>query len=134
MDFVLLGIVIILFIIVMVAFAYLYNAVAINSQFVVSLSELVSRTFREYYANEDIEPVVINNGIDLVWSGDVEGTFNEDNKIGFITILTNESNVNSPIVDLKEADLIASKVIQVVNEYVKDRDSELRWLFELFEI
>lgn len=126
MDFVLLGIVIILFIIVMVAFAYLYNAVAINSQFVVSLSELVSRTFREYYANEDIEPVVINNGIDLVWSGDVEGTFNEDNKMGFITILTNESNVNSPIVDIKEADLIASKVIQVVNEYVKDRDSKIR--------
>lgn len=110
MDFVLLGIVIILFIIVMVAFAYLYNAVAINSQFVVSLSELVSRTFREYYANEDIEPVVINNGIDLVWSGDVEGTFNEDNKMGFITILTNESSVNSPIVDVKEADLIASKI------------------------
>ena len=110
----------------MVAFAYLYNAVAINSQFVVSLSELVSRTFREYYANEDIEPVVINNGIDLVWSGDVEGTFNEDNKMGFITILTNESNVNSPIVDIKEADLIASKVIQVVNEYVKDRDSKIR--------
>lgn len=131
MDFVLLGIVIILFIIVMVAFAYLYNAVAINSQFVVSLSELVSRTFREYYANEDIEPVVINNGIDLVWSGDVEGTFNEDNKMGFITILTNESNVNSPIVDIKEADLIASKVIQVVNEYVKDRDSKIRWLIEI---
>lgn len=126
MDFVLLGIVIILFIIVMVAFAYLYNAVAINSQFVVSLSELVSRTFREYYANEDIEPVVINNGIDLVWSGDVEGTFNEDNKMGFITILTNESNVNSPIVDVKEADLIASKVTQVVNEYLKDRDSKIR--------
>ena len=126
MDFVLLGIVIILFIIVMVAFAYLYNAVAINSQFVFSLSDLVSRTFREYYANEDIEPVVINNGIDLVWSGDVEGTFNEDNKMGFITILTNESNVNSPIVDVKEADLIASKVIQVVNEYVKDRDSKIR--------
>lgn len=126
MDFVLLGIVIILFIIVMVAFAYLYNAVAINSQFVFSLSDLVSRTFREYYANEDIEPVVINNGIDLVWSGDVEGAFNEDNKMGFITILTNESNVNSPIVDIKEADLIASKVIQVVNEYVKDRDSKIR--------
>ncbi len=126
MDFVLLGIVIILFIIVMVAFAYLYNAVAINSQFVVSLSELVSRTFREYYANEDIEPVVINNGIDLVWSGDVEGTFNEDNKMGFITILTNESSVNSPIVDVKEADLIASKITQIVNEYIKDRDSELR--------
>lgn len=126
MDFVLLGIVIVLFIIVMVAFAYLYNAVAINSQFVFSLSDLVSRTFREYYANEDIEPVVINNGIDLVWSGDVEGTFNEDNKMGFITILTNESNVNSPIVDVKEADLIASKVIQVVNEYVKDRDSKIR--------
>lgn len=126
MDFVLLGIVIVLFVIIMIAFAYLYNAVAVNSQFVFSLSDLVSRTFREYYANEDIEPVVINNGIDLVWSGDVEGTFNEDNKMGFITILTNESNVNSPIVDIKEADLIASKVIQVVNEYVKDRDSKIR--------
>lgn len=126
MDFVLLGIVIVLFVIVMAAFAYLYNAVAINSQFVFSLSDLVSRTFREYYANEDIEPVVINNGIDLVWSGDVEGTFNEDNKMGFVTILTNESNVNSPIIDIKEADLIASKVIQVVNEYVKDRDSKIR--------
>lgn len=126
MDFVLLGIVIVLFVIVMIAFAYLYNAVAVNSQFVFSLSDLVSRTFREYYANEDIEPVVINNGIDLVWSGDVKGTFNEDNKMGFITILTNESNVNSPIVDIKEADLIASKVIQVVNEYVKDRDSKIR--------
>lgn len=126
MDFVLLGIVIFLFVIVMAAFVYLYNVVAVNSQFVFSLSDLVSRTFREYYANEDIEPVVINNGIDLVWSGDVEGTFNEDNKMGFITILTNESNVNSPIIDVKEADLIASKIIQVVNEYIKDRDSELR--------
>lgn len=126
MDFVLLGIVIFLFVIVMAAFAYLYNVVAVNSQFVFSLSDLVSRTFREYYANEDIEPVVINNGIDLVWSGDVEGTFNEDNKMGFITILTNESNVNSPIVDVKEADLIASKITQIVNEYIKDRDSELR--------
>lgn len=126
MDFILLGIVIVLFIIVMIAFAYLYNVVAVNSQFVFSLSDLVSRTFREYYANEDIEPVVINNGIDLVWSGEVEGTFNEDNKMGFITILTNESNVNSPIVDVKEADLIASKITQVVNEYVKDRDSKIR--------
>ena len=46
-------------------------------------------SFKQYYAREDIEPVVINNGIDLVWKGDVEGTFNESNKLGFIVITTN---------------------------------------------
>ena len=122
MDFTLLSIVIALFFIIIVLFFYLYNVVSVNSQYVFELSKLVSRTFKQYYAREDIEPVVINNGIDLVWKGDVEGTFNESNKLGFIMITTNEGNVNSPIRDIKEADIIASKITNVIYDYIQDRE------------
>lgn len=117
---------IILLVIMLILFFYLYNVVAINSTFLFELSDLVSRTFRQYYANEDIEPVLINNGIDLVWKGDVKGMFNEDNKQGFITILTNDSNVNSPIIDAKDADILAGKLIPIIYEYVKERDSMVK--------
>lgn len=125
MDVFLLGIVIFVFIFSVGMFGYLYNAISINSRFLFELSELVSRTFRQYYANEDIEPVVVNNGIDLVWSGKVDGTFDDENKLGFITILTNGANVNSPIRDHKEADILAGKILYVVHEYIKERDSDL---------
>lgn len=126
MDFSLLALIIVLFIIILLLFFYLYNVVATNSVFLFELSDLVSRTFRQYYANEDIEPVVVNNGVDLVWKGDVQGRFNEDNKLGFITILTNDSNVNSPIVDYKDADILAGKLIPVIYEYVKEKDSKVK--------
>lgn len=105
-------------------FFYLYNVVAVNSQYVAELSKLVARTFREYYAKEDIEPIVINNGVDLVWKGSVEGSFNEDNKNGFITIMTNEGNINSPINDLKEADIIAGKISNLIYEYIQDKNDD----------
>lgn len=127
MDLMLLGIVIILFIIIIVMFLYLYNVVAVNSRFVFELSDLVARTFREYYSNENLEPVVINNGIEIVWKGEVNGARDENNKLGFITIVTNEySNINSPINDHKEADVLAAKIIYVVNEYIRERDSQMR--------
>ena len=103
---------------------YLYGLIATQNQFVSEISSLVSRTFREYYKGEDIEPVVINNGIDLVWKGGVEGSFNEDNKQGFITIMTNDGNINSPIRDLKEADIIGGKIIHMVYEYIKENHGE----------
>lgn len=99
---------------------YLYNLIATQNHYMGEVSALISRTFREYYKGEDIEPVIINNGIDLVWKGDVEGSFNEDNKQGFITIMTNDGNINSPIRDLKEADIISGKIIHVVYEYIKE--------------
>ena len=102
MDLMLLGIVIILFVIIIVMFLYLYNVVAVNSRFVFELSDLVARTFREYYSNENLEPFVINNGIEIVWKGEVNGARDENNKLGFITIVTNEySNINSQINDHK---------------------------------
>ena len=103
-------------------FFYMYLYVSQMNVFISELSKLVSRTFREYYKGEDIEPVVINNGVDLIWKGDVPGSFNEDNKKGFITIMTNDGNINSPIIDLKEADIIAGKISNVVYDYVKDRE------------
>lgn len=101
---------------------YLYNVCLAQQSMVFELSALITRTFREYYKGEDIEPVVVNNGIDLVWTGDVEGTFNEDNRRGFITVMTHDGNVNSPIKNHKEADILAGKIINVVYEFVKDRE------------
>lgn len=45
---------------------YLYGLIATQNHYMGEVSALISRTFREYYKGEDIEPVVINNGIDLV--------------------------------------------------------------------
>jgi len=103
---------------------YLYGLIASQNQFMSEVSSLISRTFREYYKGEDIEPVVVNNGIDLVWKGDVEGSFDENNKQGFITIMTNDGNINSPIRDLKEADIISGKIIHLVYEYIKENHGE----------
>lgn len=100
---------------------YLYLFLSSQSAILRELFALVSRTFREYYKGEDMEPVVINNGIDIIWKGDVDG-FRHDNELGFITISSNEGNINSPIRDAKEADIIAGKIIHIVYEYIKERE------------
>ena len=110
------------FIIGIIGFFYLYNLILGSYTFLREIEGLITRTFREYYKGEDIEPVIINNGIDLIWKGEVEGSFNEDNKLGFITIFTNDGDINSPIRDHKEADIIAGKISNVVYEYIKDRE------------
>lgn len=122
MDGFLFGFCIALLIGLIFSVVYFYNAINMLGAFSLELSDLVSRTFREYYKNENLEPVVVNNGIDIVWKGDVKGAFNEDNSMGFITILTNDANVNSPINDHKEADILAGKIIYIINEYIKERD------------
>ena len=123
MDSILLiSILTVLFIIVFFMQYTLYNMCKINYNNIFELAGLVTRTFREYYKGEDIEPVVINNGIDLVWTGDVEGSYNENNTQGFITIMTNEGNVNSPIKNTKEADILAGKIMNVVYDYIQDRE------------
>lgn len=112
---------IILFIMVL----YLFNVVQQNALFTLSLSELVSRTFREYYKGEDIEPRLINNGVDLVWKGEVEGGSQEDNPNGFIAIYTKDSGINSPINSIDDADILAGKISHVVYEYIKDKEKSL---------
>ena len=86
-DFILFAILGVFFVLIVGLFIYFYNVAATTNHFVIELSHLVSRTFREYYAGQDIEPVVVNNGIDLVWSGEVEG-LPKDNKMGFIQAFT----------------------------------------------
>lgn len=123
MDSILLiSILTVLFIIVFFMQYTLYNMCKINYNNIFELAGLITRTFREYYKGEDMEPVVINNGIDLVWTGDVEGSHNENNTQGFITIMTNEGNVNSPIKNTKEADILAGKIMNVVYDYIQDRE------------
>ena len=100
--------------------AYLYFAIATTNQFVFELSDLVSRTFREYYKGENIEPVMVNNGVDLIWNESSDPV--KENARGFITILTEDANVDSPIKDYKEADIIAGKISKVVNDYIQDRE------------
>ena len=77
MDFVLLGLVIVFFVILLIMVLYLFSLIQQNISFMVSLSDLVQRTFREYYKGQDIDIQVIGNGIDLVWKGDVKGLYNE---------------------------------------------------------
>ena len=123
-DFVFIIIVFFIFVCIGIITVYLYNMIATTNMFLFELSGLVSRTFREYYKGEDMEPVVINNGIDLVWTGEVDGSRDPDNKMGFITIMSNEGNINSPIKSVKEADIIAGKIMNVVYEYIKDREEQ----------
>ena len=125
MDFVLLGLVIVFFVILLIMVLYLFNLIQQNISFMVSLSDLVQRTFREYYKGQDIDVQVIGNGIDLVWKGDVKGLRNEENNNGFITIYTSDSGVNSPINDIEEADALACKLTTIVYDYIKERGEKL---------
>ena len=100
---------------------YLYLCLLSTNQYIEEISKLLKRSFREYYKGKDIEPVVINNGIDLKWTGEVEG-LKEDNELGFITIYTNDATLNSPLNSIQEADIVSEKVIRVVEEYIKDRE------------
>ena len=102
-------------------FFYLYLCLLSTNQYIEEISKLLKRSFREYYKGKDIEPVMINNGIDLKWTGEVEG-LKEDNELGFITIYTNDANLNSPLNSIQEADMVSEKVIRVVEEYIKDRE------------
>ena len=108
-------------IIAVIGTVYLYINLSSLNFLLRELFSLVSRTFREYYKGEDMEPVLINGGIDIVWRGDVDGMRNE-NELGFITIYTNEGNINSPIKNQNEADIIAGKIIRMVYEYIKYKE------------
>ena len=122
MDIILLSIVLFLFCVLLGIIFYIYSVIQDNYAYTDRLTRLVTRTFREYYKGEDIEPEVLGNSIDLVWKGEVSGFFNEENKTGFITIFTKDSGINSPINDIEEADILAKKITDVVYEYIKDRE------------
>ena len=77
MDIILLSIVLFLFCVLLGIIFYVYSVIQDNYAYTDRLTRLVTRTFREYYKGEDIEPEVVGNAIDLVWKGEVSGFFNE---------------------------------------------------------
>ena len=113
-----------LLVVFIVGFMYLYNGITSIQMFTMELTSLVTRTFREYYKGEDMEPVVINNGIDIVWKNGNSKFFNEDSEQGFITIMIDGgvNGVNSPIQDVKEADILAGKIIKMINDFLGDKE------------
>lgn len=99
---------------------YMYSLIANLYEYHQEMVELLSRTLKQYYKTENIEPVAVNNGIDLVWNPN-----NEDasNKRGFISIWYGENaNVDSPLKNVKDADILSEKVIGVVEKHLQDRD------------
>ena len=63
-----------------------------------------------------MEPVVTGQGIDILWKEDGESEFENP---GFISICVSDTtNVNSPIKDHKDADIIAGKIINIINDYI----------------
>jgi len=80
---------------------------------------LLSRTFKEYYKSEDIQPVAVNWGIDLIWKP-TEGE--GDQKRGFITVFYGEdSGIDTPLKDVNEADELSSLFIPVIEKYLHDK-------------
>lgn len=121
MDFLTAILIVTIMIVFSALFLYLYLCLLSTNQYIEEISKLLKRSFREYYKGQNIEPILINNGIDLKWTGEVEG-LKEENELGFITIYTNDANLNSPINSIEEADLISGKIIRVIDEYIKDRE------------
>ena len=96
---------------------FTYSAVTQAYDFSTELADLLSRTLKQYYQTENIEPQLINNGIDLVWNPNNEDT---SAKRGFITVLTQDANIDSPIKDVKEADILCEKLLPVVDKHIQD--------------
>ena len=96
---------------------FTYSAVTQTYDFSMELAELLSRTLKQYYQTENIEPQLINNGIDLIWNPDNEDT---STKRGFITVLTQDANIDSPIKDVKEADILCEKLLPVIEKHIQD--------------
>ena len=116
MEEIILAILIILFVIIFGAIFRVFTMLAQTNAFVYELSNLVSRTFREYYKGENMEPIVTGQGIDILWKEDGESEFGNQ---GFISICVSDTtNVSSPIKDHKDADIIAGKIINIINDYI----------------
>lgn len=115
MEFVIIGIFVVIFVAILMLWRYLVSL----DQYVVGMAALLERTFEYYYESENIKPQTINWGIDLVWNPDNEET---TNKKGFVTIYYGEdSGVDSPIDDVVEADILSQKIIKVIDKHIHDK-------------
>lgn len=115
------GILVVLFVVALFfVLWYMYSMILSLYEYHQEVVELLSRTLKQYYKTENIEPVAVNNGIDLVWNPNNEDT---SNKRGFISIWYGENaNVDSPLKNVRDADILSEKVIGVVEKHLQDRD------------
>ena len=122
MDYILI-IVGVIFVAMVLGFWFVFGQLNAINEFLMETTDLLQRTFTQYYKTENIEPRLVNGGYDLVWNPNNE---NIDSKNGFITIWTSESHVDSPILDIKDADILGSEVIKVVEKHIQDRELNRR--------
>ena len=119
MELIILIIIGVLFLMVFGALFFIYGILRSHDILFAELTDLITRTFQQYYKTENIQPVMVNNGIDLIWNPDNEDV---NKKRGFITIWTQDDNEDSPIINMKDADILGGKIIDVVEKHIQDRD------------
>lgn len=83
--------------------------------------ELIKQTFDNNNICKNIKTVVVNNSIELIWTGDVDGDKSEYSR-GFIIISLNGLDVNSPISDIEDARFIGKQVSYFINDFFKKKD------------
>ena len=105
MDYILI-IVGVIFVAMVLGFWFVFGQLNAINEFLMETTDLLQRTFTQYYKTENIEPRLVNGGYDLVW--------------------TSESHVDSPILDIKDADILGSEVIKVVEKHIQDRELNRR--------
>lgn len=83
--------------------------------------ELIKQTFDNNNICKNIKAVVVNNSIELIWTGDVDGDKSEYSR-GFIIISINGLDVNSPISDIEDARFIGKQVSYFINDFFEKKD------------
>ena len=83
--------------------------------------ELIKQTFNNNNICKNIKTVVVNNSIELIWTGDVDGDKSEYSR-GFIIISLNGLDVNSPISDIEDARFIGKQVSYFINDFFEKKD------------
>ena len=83
--------------------------------------ELIKQTFDNNNICKNIKTVVVNNSIELIWTGDVEGDKSEYSR-GFIIISLNGLDVNSPISNIEDARFIGKQVSYFINDFFEKKD------------
>ncbi len=83
--------------------------------------ELIKQTFDNNNICKNIKTVVVNNSIELIWTGDVDGDKSEYSR-GFIIISLNGLDVNSPISNIEDARFIGKQVSYFINDFFEKKD------------
>lgn len=119
MDLILVFFICILLLLIGLIF-FLYIKIKSIEEFSNGVVDILARTLDYYYDTKEMQPCMVNNGIDIVYNP--EKTEDVSNKKGFITIWFEGANCDTPIKDVKEADILSEKIIKVVEKHLKERD------------